>query len=341
MDAADRFAEQGRRQRSTRRAGEQAVNDPTFLQTQVLELRRLLDRAGDDPMLAPQLRERLDVMERELEESRRVPGSLLPREPVNLARAAIFLRGGGVEDSLGIRAALAGEALIQYERMFIEQALHDEREAARQAGRQRRRRGTAAPGLLLTGTPRGSFGLEFVAQPTDGGTLLGIHAQSLRHVAEALTRVAGSTSESLEMTIASIPARVLPPLRNFLTALASHGAELRLAFPDLPARTPPAGQLQNASELLEREVKQEVIDILGVFCGVTRESGMFDLKTREGEVITGTVADELVEEDLERIDALTNQECVASLQKTTFRRVMGPATATYVLLDARPAGTQP
>ena len=106
-----------------------------------------------------------------------------------------------MEDFLGIHAALAGEALIQYERMFVEQALHDEREAARKAGRQRRRLGTAPPSLLLTGTPRGSFGLEFVAEPTEGGTLLNIHAQSLRNVAEALARVAESTSESLEATV--------------------------------------------------------------------------------------------------------------------------------------------
>jgi hypothetical protein len=304
-----------------------------------LELRQLLKKAEKDPVLAPQLRERLEEVERELETSNHEPGTLLPPEPVELTRAAIFLRGGGVEDSLGIRATLAGEALIQYEKMFVEQALHDEREAARRAGRQRRRRGTAAPALLLTGTPRGSFGLEFVAQPTEGRDLLAVHAQSLRHVAEALTRVAESTSESLEQTVTRIPPRVLPPLRKFLSVLVSHGAELRLAFPDLLARSLPAGQLQKASELLEREVKQEFQEVPGVFRGVTRESGVFDLKTPTGEVITGTVADELVEEDLERIDSLTNHDCIASLQKTTVSRVTGPTTPSYVLLDARPPGT--
>jgi hypothetical protein len=246
-----------------------------------------------------------------------------------------------VENSLGIHAALAGEALIQYERMFVEQALHDEREAARRAGRQRRRKGAAAPGLLLIGTPRGSFGLEFVAQPTEGGSLVGIHAQSLRNVAEALAHVAESTSESLEATVARIPPRVLPPLRKFLTALVNYGAELRLAFPDLPARSLPAGQLKRASDLLEREVQQEVVEVPGVFRGVTRESGVFDLKAKGGEVITGTVADELAEEALERIDTLTNQDCIASLQKTTVSRVTGPTTPTYILLDARAAGRGP
>lgn len=67
----------------------------------------------------------------ELEAVKQEKGSLLPKESVVLPRAAIFLRGGGVQDSAGIRPSLAGEALIQYEKMFTEQAIHDEREAAK------------------------------------------------------------------------------------------------------------------------------------------------------------------------------------------------------------------
>jgi hypothetical protein len=152
--------------------------------------------------------------------------------------------------------------------------------------------------------------------------------------------VAESTSESVEATITRIPSRVLLPLRKFLAVLASYGADLRLAFPDLPARSLPAGQLKRASELLEREVTQEVIEVPCAFRGVTRESAVFDLKTQAGEVITGTVADEFAEEDVERIDALTNRDCIASLQKTTVSGVTGPTTPTYVLLDARPVGTE-
>jgi len=314
------------------------MNDQTFFQLQALELRELLKKAGDDPILTPQLRERLDEAERVLEKSGREPGSLLPNDPGDLARAAIFLRGPGVQGSLGIHAALAGEALIQYERMFTEQALHDEREAARQAGRQRRRRGTPVPSLLLTGTPRGSFGLEFVAQPTEGGTMVGIHAQSLRNVADALVHVADSTAETLEKTILMIPPRMLSPLQKFMATLVHYGAELRLAFPDRPAKSLPMEQIKKASELLEREISQEMVDVSGKFRGLTRESGVFDLRTPTGEVITGTVADEMTEDDLERIDALTNHDCIATMQKTLFRKVTGPTSPTYVLVNATPLG---
>jgi hypothetical protein len=218
--------------------------------------------------------------------------------------------------------------------MFTEQAIHDEREAAKIAGRQRRPRGAPTPGLYFTGTPRGSFGLEFVPQPTEDESLLEVHAKSLGNVANALVLVAGSDSQSLDQAVQQIPSRVLQPLKQFLKTLAQHGAELRLAFHDRPSQSISSVQVQDAAERLDREMKQDEIELHGVFRGVARESGVFDFKTDEGEVITGTVADYFTEDDLERVHLLTNKECIAKLQKTTVSRISGAPTATYVLLDA-------
>jgi hypothetical protein len=311
--------------------------DKRFLQIQAIDLRRLLENAADDPILAPQLRERLDDVEEELRVARQQPGILLPREIPLLPRAAVFLRGGGVQDSVGVRPSLAGEALIQYEKMFTEQALHDERIAAKNAGRQRRPRGASTPGLLFTGTPRGSFGLEFMPQIGEDDALLDVHAKSLVNVADALIRVAESDSASLDEVVKGIPSRVLQPLISFLRTLAQNDAELRLAFHDRPSRSLSSSQVKVAAERLERDVEQETIDVAGTFRGVTRESGVFDLRTSEVDVITGTVADQLTEEDLERIDLLTNEQCVANLQKTTVRKITGAKIPSYVLLDAHSA----
>lgn len=313
------------------------MNKQTFLQVQAIELRHLLEMAGDDPIMAPQLRVRLEGVEKDLETLKRQNGTLLPKENVAVPRAAIFLRGGGVQDSEGIRPSLAGEALIQYEKMFVEQALHDEREAARKTGRQRRPRGTPMPSLMFTGTPRGSFGLEFVPQATEDPALLQVRAQSLRHVANAVVLIAESDPKSLNETVKRIPPRVLQPLKQFMTTLAQHGAELRLAFSDQRSRTLNVDQIKSAAERLEKEVSQENVKIAGIFRGVTRESGVFDLKTDAGEVITGTVADSLTEDDLERIDGLTNQACVAEVQRTTVSNITGATSPTYLLLDALPA----
>jgi len=310
------------------------MNDLTHLQIQATELRQLLDRSATDPILAPQLRSRLRDAEQKLHEAQQQPGTLLPRETPRLPRAAIFLRGDGVQNSDGVRPSLAGEALILYEKMFTEQAIHDERLTAQAAGRQRRPRGAPMPGLLFIGTPRGSFGLEFSPQIGDDVSLLEVHARSLENIADALTRVVESGASSLDEIVSSIPSRVLQPLKQFLKVLAQNGAELRLASEDRRAESLSAPAVKVAADRLEREVEQEIIQLQGRFRGVTLESGGFDLVTDDG-LVKGTVADELTEEDLERIHKLTNRQCVADLQKTTVRKVGGPETTSYILLDAR------
>src|SRR4051794_33573482 len=107
------------------------MKDTHFLRLQVAELRELLKVAENDPVMRPQLDLRLENAERELQEVEGEPGNLFPPEPADLPRAALFLKGGGVQGAVGIRPVLAGQALIQYEGMFTEQALHEERQEAR------------------------------------------------------------------------------------------------------------------------------------------------------------------------------------------------------------------
>ncbi|MBO0697670.1 MAG: hypothetical protein J2P46_04705 [Zavarzinella sp.] len=296
-------------------------------QIQVVELRQLLDKAQDDPVMGPQLRSRLEDAERAVAEEIAHPTTALPR-------TAIFMRGGGVVGSEGIRPTLAGEALIRYEKMFMEQALHDEREMAKNAGRSRRPRGSTAPGLLFTGTPRGSFGLEFVPQETENPVEREARARALTEVTEALVRVATRESSAHEEAVSHIPPSVLQPMKQFMKTLAQHSAELRLAFDDRPAESLSTAQIATAVERLEREVTQETVDLQGEFRGVTLVSGFFDFLTADGELITGTVSEDMTEEELTAILDLTNRRCKATFQKTTVRRVPNYEKMTFVLLGA-------
>ena len=317
------------------------MNDQTFRQIQTIELGELLEMAKDDPILAPQLKQRVDDAKRKLGDAERESGSLLPRANIPLPRAAIFLRGGGVQGSEGIRPSLAGEVLIQYEKMYTEQALHDERQAAREAGRERRPRGASKPGLFFTGTPRGSFGLEIVPEPPESCSLLSTHAKSLEHVADDVKRITEADATSIDEAIEQIPPGVLQPLKQFLKVIAQHGAELRLAFQDNPPRTFSVSQVNAASERLERDVEQGTVEFKGVFRGATLETVHFDLRVDEGEVITGYLDDSLNEDDVERIAELTHKRCVARLQATTIKRIGGQTVTKYVLLDARPEPQTP
>ncbi len=310
------------------------MNDRSFLKDQAAQIRRLLDEAADDPILVPQLQQRLQAAEHELKAAESTLTTHFPIESA-LPKVALFLKGTGVRDSEGIRPALAGEALIKYERMFMEQALHDERAAARATGRTRRRRGAPTPTLLFTGTPRGSFGLEFVPQQSGDDALLPVHAQTLKNIANALMRVSVA-DPTLEEAIAGISPRVLQPMKRFLKTLAQYEAELRLAFSDEPSRVIGGDRIKQAAERLDREWEEKEIEVKGTFRGLTRETTVFDLLPDGGGLISGTIADSLTEEDFDRIDALTNQPCVVVLQVTTLRPIGGTPRVTYLLLDAKP-----
>ncbi len=310
------------------------MNDLKSLKLQTVQLRQLLERAGEDSLTHMQLAGRLETIENRLAEARLLPGNLFSKELIELPRAAIFLRGSGVQGSEGIRPSLAGQALINYEGMFVEQALHDERETAKAAGRQRRPNGTPLPKLLFTGTPRGSFGLEFTPQFSEETSTANLHAQSLENVANALTLVAESDSEDDYATLSKIPQRVLPYLKRFFSELSKCDAELRLAFSNKPAKLIASENIKKAAERLDRQVIVDDVDILGVFRGVTRETGHFDLRQNEGAVVSGFVADELTEEDVERIHGLTNRQCKFRVQRTTIAKIPGAVNYTYILLDA-------
>jgi hypothetical protein len=303
------------------------MNSQASVKLQLLELKRMLERAMGDPILEPQLRNRIHDAEDELASTASEP--IRPAAP----RTAIFLKGGGVIGSQGIRPSLAGESLIQYEKMFIEQALHDEREAARASGLSRRPKGSLTPGLLFVGTPRGSFGLEFTPAPSSDKSLDEIHVRSLENIANAITSV---TNETVVKWEEPIPPSVLRPLRLFLKTLAQNGAELRMSFDNRAPQSFPAAEINRAFERLEREVKQEEREIQGEFRGLTLETGMFDIRPDGGHVVSGRVADGLDDDQLEDIYNLLNERCVFKVIETTVIKAGIASPPTYTLLSAEP-----
>ncbi|MEP3479081.1 MAG: hypothetical protein ABJZ55_07535 [Fuerstiella sp.] len=309
------------------------MNQKEFLQTQVVDLRRLAEDAADDPILSMQLQERLEDADSQLK-AHTTDGTLFPPETPETPetpRAAIFLKGDAVQGQESIRAGLAGEALQHYERMFVAQAIHDEREAARTAGRQRRSRGAAVPALLLTGTPRGSFGLEFTPELQEDETVLDVHRASLENVAKAI--IMAADTETPEDLSDAIPTTVIQPLTRLFQTLARHNAELRLAFPAKASRVIGAETIKTASERLARTIEQNDVRFTGKFRGLTRETGYFDFVRDDDTLITGFASDELTEEDLERIDKLTNLSCRVMLQETRVQRA-GKTQTSYLLRDA-------
>jgi len=305
------------------------MNNSSHLEIQEAELLRLLEQADDDVIVKSQLLEML----KEIEEDVKV------RPPVwnqaDLPRTAIFFRGGGVINSDGIRPSLAGEALIQYEKMYKQQAIFDEQEAAKDAGKLRRPRGVSEPELLFTGTPRGSFGLEFMPVGVTDPALQKSRASSLETVTTALNNVIGSSDDTIDDAIEKVVPAVLPPMRAFIKALSKHGAELRLVYNNKPTIIYGSKQVQIAYERLDREVIEVEEEIGVVFRGLTFLSSHFDVMTESGEYISGIISEEMPEKERMEIYKRVDQKFTVVLRKTTIKTVSKPVVTYYVLLRAK------
>jgi len=185
--------------------------------------------------------------------------------------------------------------------------------------------------LLLTGTPRGSFGFEFSPELQDDDATLAVHQVALENIADAIELAADT--ESPEDLSDSIPTTVIQPLTRLFQTLSRYDAELRLAFPTSRSRTIAAATIKAASERLTRTIEQNDVQFAGTFRGLTRETGCFDFVRDDEVLITGFASDELTEDDMERIDSLTNHPCRVSLQETQVQKA-GKTQTSYLLVNA-------
>ena len=288
------------------------------IQWEINQLHGLLADVEDSEISRLQIESRIQWLQDDL---RAATGELFPPAEPIVPQAAVFLVGDAM-NGRGIEAALAGEVLHRYEKMFREQAMHDERTARKNRGHQRRLKGTQEPSLLLTGTPRGSFGFQFSPSLTDAETQ-SLQGQSLKNVAAAVSLV--SDPEMAPENISEkLPRGMLSHIVAFFKALASNNVALRFAFQDQPSSTITADMIRNASAKLERKIEIEEFKVRGRPRGATMESGHFDFvkEDKDGDVtISGMLDEQLDDEDRKQIIQCNDQPVDAIIELTTVTLV--------------------
>lgn len=293
--------------------------DKSFVQRQIVEMDRLLELAGDHPLMGFALRQRREDFQKQLSE-------LPPAGPE--PRTVLFFTGKPVLGSAGIDAQFASDVL----RPFLEMVKTQYAAAKHgQVGSRGRRRDESEAKLLLTGLPRGSFGLELV-QPNPQN-LFG--SQQLSDVLVRLTELIKSAGESdggFTHALEEISPRVLDRLKDFFKVIAENKASLRMESGDLECSL----DQQRVSLAFERvskaETKENVVEKGGIFRGATLDSWRFDFRTDEGENITGRLGEEVSEAAAEAMLGLTNKPCLAGLHESTVKTSSGVTRARYELL---------
>jgi hypothetical protein len=297
-----------------------ATENRQFLQRELVEMDHLLSLSAGDPVMAYALKNRRESLERELQQAPPTP----PRP-----RTVLFFAGPPVLGSQGIDAEFAAAALRPFLEMVKTQYSAQKHG---KVGARGPRKDESEAKLLLTGLPRGSFGLELSQpQPTDF-----IAAEQLSDALLRLTEVlasAADTDERFGFSLAKVSPRVLPRLKEFLDVVADQGAFLSVESGELKIdiRQDRVAAARDRVGATKTDYKTSTLE--GVFRGATLDSWRFDFRPPDGETISGRIAEEVEDAKVEAMLPLTNHECQATLRETIITTRDGAQHRRFELLS--------
>jgi hypothetical protein len=290
----------------------------------MIENERLQGMVADHPFMSASLAARREELVQELES--------LPvgdKEP----RTVLFFSGEPVLGSLGIDANFAGQVLIPFQSMVMTDYAHRHHGIV---GSRGRRTGESQSRLLLTGLPRGSFGLELTKAEGDELFEDDQLADTLAHVTR-LVEASARSDEDFAAELDDAAPRVIQNLRDFLGVVSKANASLTLESGDTRCSLSP----EVAADAFERVsgtlTKDEEIEVPGVFRGVLLDSWRYDFNDENGHKLSGRLDDDLgVESVVDWNREYFDRPCVARLLKTTVVFKNGRVRTTYRLLGLRP-----
>lgn len=290
-----------------------------FLKVQLLETQRLREMAGVHPVMSVAFAER----EQEIREKLQA----LPLGNKE-ARTILFFSGEPVQGSMGIDAAFAGRVLEPFQSMVM--ADYADRWHG-VVGSRGRRPGETQSRLLLTGLPRGSFGLELTRAENDELFEEGQLADTLAHVTR-LVEAASRSDEDFAAELDATAPRVIQNLRAFLEVIAKGKAGLRLETGDFRCTMNPIQANEAFNRVAGTITSDEAVEMAGVFKGVLLESWKFDFVTDENHSVGGKIDENLTEEQVIGLNReFFNERCLAALLKTTVLFKNGRVRTSYTL----------
>lgn len=292
-----------------------------FLKVQLLETQRLKEMAGGHPLMSVAFAEREEELNQKLSE--------LPYGHKE-ARTVLFFYGEPVQGSIGIDAGFAGRVLEPFQNMVM--ADYADRWHG-VVGSRGRRTGETQSRLLLTGLPRGSFGLELTRADNDELFEEGQLSDTLAHVTR-LVEAAARSDEDFAAELDATAPRVIQNLRAFLEVISKGKAGLRLETGDFRCAISPLQANEAFQRVAGTLTNEEIVEETGIFKGVLLDSWKFDFVTDANHSVGGKIDENLTEEQVVALNReFFNERCKAELLKTTVLFKNGRVRTTYQLKD--------
>jgi hypothetical protein len=149
----------------------------------------------------------------------------------------------------------------------------------------------------------------------------------------SLIEAAAESDESLAKTLTGSNSRVLGNLRKFLQVLLDSKVRLRVVVPDKDFCLTEQQIAQAFDRVSSTDTSEETISRYGTFRGVTLDSSRFDFQTDGGEHISGSLAQEVPEDQASAWAALTNKAAKATLRVTSITTKSGVPRKKHELVD--------
>lgn len=226
----------------------------SFLRTQLLEMDRLAESAQGDPLLSFAIESRRKSLAEEMVQARPEPAK---------PRTVLFFAGAPVMGSRGIDAKFAADVITPFLEMVKTQYSAQKHG---HVGTRGPRRDENEARLLLTGLPRGSFGLELSQPHAEDFIAAGQLSDTLVRLTEVIA-AAADTDERFSVSLDHVSPRVLPRLKDFLGIVASNQAYLGVESGELKVELP-VNRLQAALERVgSAKTSDSEVTLEGTFRG--------------------------------------------------------------------------
>jgi hypothetical protein len=297
-----------------------------FLKVQLLETQRLRDMAKDHPIMSISMEERLKEIQAKID--------ALPMGNKE-ARTVLFFSGEPVQGSLGIDAGFASRVIDPFQSMVMADFADHWRGGLGERGK---RIGEADSRLLLTGLPRGSFGLELTRAENNDFFAEDQLADTLAHVIRLVDSAARSDEDFASELDATAP-RVIQNLKQFLEVVAKGKAGLQMESGDFRCILTPFQANEAFNRVAGTLTRDKEIHISGVFRGTLLDSWRFNFIAEDGQKISGKIDENLTDEEAKNLTIqYLNKRCRASFVETTVDFKNGRERITYILQDIASAG---
>ena len=294
-----------------------------FFSRQLTETHRLHKMVEDHPLMGPLMAQREAEYVEEL--------AKLPVAGAE-ARTVLFFTGKPVVGSSAIDAKFVAEALNPFLEIVKSQYAAEKHGPVGQRGP---RKDEDEARLMLTGTPRGSFGLELSPPQTDDLFAEDTLSSVLIHVTR-LMEAAGESDEGFLLNLDDISPRTFTHVPKFFKVLQDFGADLRMQTGDIEFQLT-QDQIRQAYERVNSsKTVEETLTVPGSYRGALLDTWRFDFRREDSSLISGRIDGDLSEDDVAGWAALVNKPSVATILETTTITSGGALRRRYILKSLEP-----